>query len=715
MSSGLLVISPAAGQFGSVNVGSAQSLNFQLSATGVGVLLESVTLSDPVNFSIVPPQNLPWNVSIFGNVYDANGNKIPGIINVTFQPQSDGPFNQSVSFVHSGANTPLELQLTGTGTTPAPPVPPPVGYQGQQNSTPNGGIVGLVSYLPQFLQFTNRLVMALGNGFPPQLFSDNTGTPTNPAQSLVISAISVDGFGVVTVTLAGGLNPAQVGSNFVLAGITNPLYNGTFVAITASSGAITLYNPSVIGQGPSSGGMATVTTIPIFNTFVPAYPPWVADTSYSAQTVIQPATQPTPAIYLTAVQGGTSGNTEPTWTGLQVGQEISDGSIIWQVTGLLNSAAPPPPGASHIAIYGSELWVFNTYPQNTANGLDGPCSLRASNINNPNSWNPINQAFIDKDDGAEGMGLGSFTITAQGIPPEGSLVAFKNFVPYQIVGVFGASNFSIQRVVSNMGCLAPRSILFVPGYGLMRYTHLGYAIFDGVADHVASEQIRPYLFQESDAIFADITVIDPTYAAASWAALTANPPMYCAFVPIGSNSGGQLTRAFCYDMVMKGWAIVDFPFALGCAAQTASLVSNPLTILGGYVDGCIQRWQAGDANWYANGTTPSQVAWGFKTPTNASKDADQRLYLRRIVIRGNNTNITAPITVTPYASGVALSPISRNIPAANDFDLFADVSDGGFTGVRFDATVSGTGQGEIDGVDFHVEGRPIGVNSQGVC
>jgi hypothetical protein len=715
MSSGLLAISPSTGPFGTVTIGSPQSLTFTLSATVVGVAVQSIVLSDTVNFSMVPPVNLPWFVSTEGNVYDKNNNQIPGTIKVTFQPQTVASYAATVTFIHSGANSPVELDLTGMGVEPTPVVPTPSGYQGQQNSTPNGGISGLVSYLPQFLQFTNRLVIALGNGFPPQLFSDSTGTPTNPAQILTITGVSVDAYGVVTVTFSG-LNPAQIGSNFVLAGITNPLYDGVFVAITASSGSITVYNPAAIGQAPSSGGTATVTTIPIFSTFVPAYPEWIADEAYAANTVIQPATQPSPSIYLTAVQGGTSGAAEPHWSGLKMGQEISDGSIIWQVSGLLNSAAPPPPGAAHIAVYGAALWVFNTSPSNTSSGLDGPCSLRQSSINNPNSWNPINQAFIDKDDGAEGMGLGSFTITAQGIPPEGSLVAFKNFVPYQIVGVFGASNFGIQRVVSNMGCLAPRSILFVPGFGLCRYTHLGYAVFDGVADHVISEQIRPYIFRQDDAIFEDITVIDPTYAAASWAALTANPPMYCAFVPIGTNTNGQLTRAFCYDMVMKAWAVVDLPFSIGCAAQTASLVSNPLTVLGGYLDGCIQRWQANDTLWYTGGAQQISVAWSFRTPTLASKDADQRLYARRVVIRGNNTNVTAPVTVTPYTSGVALSPAVKQMPAAGaDFNLFADVADGGFTGVRFDATVSGAGQCEIDGIDWHTESRAVGVPNVGVC
>ena len=74
--------------------------------------------------------------------------------------------------------------------------------------------------------------------------------------------------------------------------------------------------------------------------------------------------------------------------------------------------------------------MWNTYPINSSNGLEGPCSLRMSDVDNLNSWNPVNQAFLDKDDGTDGTGLAVFTISAQGIPPEGSMVAFKLYATF---------------------------------------------------------------------------------------------------------------------------------------------------------------------------------------------------------------------------------------------------------------------------------------------
>jgi hypothetical protein len=598
----------------------------------------------------------------------------------------------------------------GAGTTGA-------GITGLGSSTPSGGVAGLVGPLPQFKQFTNRAVIALGNGFAPQLYSDSTGTTVNQAFTGAITAISVDAFGLVTVTTSAALTTTNmpVGSNTVLATITNALYNGTFVIVSVNTGAgtFTLWNVAAIGQAASSGGTFTLSTTPIISTFIPAYPTWIASSAFAVGDIIVPVTQPANPIYLTTLQPGTSGTSEPGWNTPQpaIGQQFKDNNIIWTVTALLNAGAPAPPGAGHIEVYAGSLWVLNTSPTNTANGLDGPCALRMSNANNPNGWNPVNQAFLDKDDGAEGMGLGKFTITAQGIPPEGSLIAFKYRVPYQIIGVFGANNFAIQPISSDMGCLAPRSILFIPGYGLMRYCHLGIAVFDGWKDQVISEQIRPYLFPVNNFDAQDITVADANYLPLSWAAQTANPPMYAFAMPIG-NSGGQLTRIMPYDLVLKAWAApVDLPFPIGCMTQVQPVTSNPITIIGGFNDGALQRWQAGDVNWYTGGGASAvEVKWLLRTVTVASQNSSQRIWVRKLIIRGTGSNSdTDPftiITVQPRVSTVAQTAVNYKVATTGDFDLFADV---GLTGLRFDAVISGDDHLEIDGIDWLLEPRPVGV------
>jgi hypothetical protein len=161
------------------------------------------------------------------------------------------------------------------------------------------------------------------------------------------------------------------------------------------------------------------------------------------------------------VTAGSTGGAEPTWP-TTTDKTISNGSTIWKEAGS-DTATNPPAGAAHAIAHAGSLWVFNTSPTNTSDGLDGPSALRMSDVNNPKSWNPLNAAFVGKDDGSQGMGIAAFTIAEAGIPPTGTLVCFKEFSTYQVNGVFGSTSFSIQQVQSDMGCIAPRSIQFLPG------------------------------------------------------------------------------------------------------------------------------------------------------------------------------------------------------------------------------------------------------------
>jgi len=392
----------------------------------------------------------------------------------------------------------------------------------------------------------------------------------------------------------------------------------------------------------------------------------------------------------------------------EAGAPAGTSGVQWTVTALLNTAAPPPPGAAHIEVYAGALWVLNTSPTNTSTGLDGPCALRMSSINNPNSWNPVNQAFLDKDDGTEGMGIAAFTITAQGIPPEGSLVAMKNYATYQIVGIFGSPTLTIQKIKSDMGCLAPRSIQFVPGFGLKRFTHLGFAIFDGVEDRVTSEDIRPFLLPSTDFSETDITVLDANWQSVMWGFQTANPPMYCAAVPIG-NSGGKLTRIFCYDLVLKAWtAPVDLPFPISCGAQFRTVGANPVTILGGFSDGLLSRWEAGDAQWDVGATgvrSPSVIAFSMKCPEIFAQNEEQILQCDRVAIKGIATSSSGKLTVTPVVNGKNKPAKTYKIPVSGDFTVFSSFM---LDGTRFSAIISGSGKVQLSRPVFHVVQKEVG-------
>lgn len=644
------------------------------------------------------------------------------------------------------------------------------GIVGGNSPTPLGGIIGNTSTLPQLVQFNNQLFLALGNGFVPQVYTDIGSIPSNVTNVLksTITTITENAAGTIATVATSAPHQLIPGSQFFIANNSDAAFNGgPFLALTASGTSIT-FALLTTGSSSGTGGSLTPTTIPLFNEFIPAFDAWLQESDYAINSLIVPANTPwspnvayssqsaivpdTPnGFYYVASKGGTSGSSEPsfpttigltvsdgtvTWTcagsslyyykatqggisngngstftvpafSQSVGGTVTDGSVIWANAGLLTSAAPVPPGAAHAIVYSGCLWVANTYPVDNPNGIDGPCSIRMSDVNAPNSWNPINQAFLDKDDGTQIQGMATFTISAQGIPPEGSLVVFKDFSTYQIEGIFGASNLSIQRVVTDMGCTAPRSIQFVPGFGIVRMTHLGIAKFDGVRDELISEEIRPFLFPSNDNDIADITPMDQNYSYGSYGFQTANPPMYCLAIPIGS-SGGQLTRILCYDLVTKEWGIVDLPFAIGSAAQVRAEGTIPIAMLGGFLDGVLQRWQAGDIQWYTGAGSPSQsnVNWSFRTQEMASQVGDQRMYYRRLAIRGYNTNSTAGVTVTPFVNGTQGNTyVSPPIPFG-DFEIFAPIA---MTGVRCHCNVSGSGDVEIQALSYHTEIKPAGV------
>src|SRR5205807_3931967 len=79
-------------------------------------------------------------------------------------------------------NTQVRYDFTNlVATFPAAPLVLGSAPAGSQfKSTPSGGVPGMISILPQFKQFTNRMIIALGNGFSPQAFWDPSGTPVNP-------------------------------------------------------------------------------------------------------------------------------------------------------------------------------------------------------------------------------------------------------------------------------------------------------------------------------------------------------------------------------------------------------------------------------------------------------------------------------------------------------------------------------------------------------
>lgn len=299
-----------------------------------------------------------------------------------------------------------------------------------------------------------------------------------------------------------------------------------------------------------SAGQPGPVTAPITNRFQATIPAWQAGIGYIVGDQVVPGAGDTRLF--TATQGGISGTggtsttpgNPPIWPTV-IDQTVADGQVIWKYTG--NVVPPPPPlGAAHVEVYAGSLWVANTRPSFQQQfPSDGPSALWMSDANNPSSWNPLNTAQIARDDGTEIMGIKAFSIAEAGIPTTQQLIVFKNFTTYVINGVFGAADFAIQQAETDQGCLAPRTIQFVPGFGLMRLTHLGFSYFDGIRDILLSTDLHPYLFGDPDQ--PDIQPVDWAFAYFSKGAQVADPPMYICAVPVlGANSDllGTLPNQF---------------------------------------------------------------------------------------------------------------------------------------------------------------------------
>lgn len=700
----------------------------------------SITVTAPNNAVIVT-----WTAGILASlfsVYETVGarfgriNPGPGapqaISGTTFADigQTAGP-GQTPPTSNSTGTCQIYLMPAGTFQDRIATVPPyvlpsmggipgssaPSGSTAGAGPTPQGGIVGATSPLPQISQFTGRLAFALGNGYPPQQYTDP----------------SIDGTGFQGIT----------------------------------------------------------------NSFSSQYPDWQASVAWNQGDQIKDSGS---GGVFQAMQTGSSGAARPAFVNtLNATTAETTGTLIWKciATKITPTALR---GAAHGIVYAGSLWLANTSPTTTTDLLDGPNVVKMSDVNTLTSWNPLNIAFIAKDDGDQITALGTFTIAESGISPTGSLVVFKNFTTYQITGVFGASDFAIQQAQTDLGCIAPRSLQFVPGFGLMRMTHLGFAYFNGVADKLVSEEIRPYLFGGP----SDIQPVNWNYIWFAKGAQAANPPMYVCAVPIqapalagaysvvppfpgsgitmyalltklqldsngfwtetnasaeitlkgttqsaivtsppaqtnvkyriylGFVAGGEnryqeaasftnfvaaystmtpgvpsigtatLRRLICYDLVQRSWAILDVPFPISAIKQIRAPGTVPLTLAGGYSDGIVRRMFAGDISW----DTAQSVEWSFTTAEIFQEGGSGKVFYRRITARGEESS-SASIQVSVMLGGKqqpAITAQQKNL-GTTQWVFVVDIMQ---DAMNANATVSGTGPMEIQSLDWQVKPKPTG-------
>lgn len=369
-----------------------------------------------------------------------------------------------------------------------------------------------------------------------------------------------------------------------------------------------------------------------------------------------------------------------------------DGTSLAAITGQTGQTVPP--GAKHVAFHLGHVWLWNT--NSTTTTLDGPSSLRSSAPNVLNSWPDANQTFLSKDDGQVGTGLSAFTIVETGISPTATLVCFKNYSAYQVTGVFGGSNFSVQRIKSDMGCTASRTIQFVSGFGIIRLTHKGFALYNGVEDRLISEEVRPAIFGGRGFAPLDFDKVD-----LSWAVQSQNPPLYIAACPV-EGGGGLLSRIFIYDLIRRGWSQATLPVPPTCMALFFTPNVNPLIHLG-TSGGKLLRWFAGDLT-----DDGLEIDWNVKTRAFFAQNPLEKTFWRRaqVVLEGPAGQ---SLDITPVIDGSRRATRTRHLSDEPGVTTLEDV-------VEIDIQekartcqleVAGKGAVRIRGVELHASPEPL--------
>lgn len=394
------------------------------------------------------------------------------------------------------------------------------------------------------------------------------------------------------------------------------------------------------------------------------------------------------------------------------------------------SGGDVPPGVRHLAVHLNSVFALGTAA--TSSQKDGPSTLRVSvpatstvlAYTGGGAFPFANATHIDKDDGDFGTGMGEFTVAETGISPTSTIIVTKNFAMYQVTGLPGSTTplFSIQKVKSDMGCIAGRTMRFAPGFGLIRLTHRGFAMYDGVNDQLISEELRPYLFA-SDGYSPGIQWAS---AALSHAIVVPNPPMYLCWVPINSSFPDTV---FAYDLVRQVWTILTYPNAASCSYQRPQL--NPTTnppgptgvvqvLTGDTSAGNVRRIFAGDTT-----DDGAAISWSAIFHRLAGASPQANAYFRRAVLKlinvTNGQTITWGVIFGPNVQGAtprnktgtlttpnAAAPLATfngtTLVPQPELDMTMDL---GMIGTNLQMVLSGLGPITMRGLEYHVSPKPV--------
>jgi hypothetical protein len=392
-----------------------------------------------------------------------------------------------------------------------------------------------------------------------------------------------------------------------------------------------------------------------------------------------------------------------------------------------------PPGAKYLTFHLGGVWAWNTGAATST--LSGPSCLRMSNLVPDTALSPSGTdlivglwpddayTHIAMDDGQVGTGMGLFTIAEAGISPTSVLLLFKNYSTYQLDGTLTVSGttpqFSLRKVKTDLGCLASESVQFCTSVGLIRLTHKGFAVYDGVNDKIISEEVRPYIFGDG----ATIGSLDFTEVYKSSSVQVQNPPLYICACP---TTGEGLDRIFVYDLIRKSWSILSYPVKFKCLANL-SVNQNVISLLAAPVSAST----ATTTKIYSlfNGATTDDgtaIAWTWTSKPYFISSPTRLSYWRRAVVDLSflspqtlvtEFTVSGEPTFTKTTTQTVINLLNQNAWGSKAWgtlkyggDPYADIRtsiDFGKISPSISVRFSGTGPIRFRGMEIHGRAKPL--------
>jgi len=373
------------------------------------------------------------------------------------------------------------------------------------------------------------------------------------------------------------------------------------------------------------------------------------------------------------------------------------GTEVWMNIG---QAALNPPGAAFVFQHLNYLFLWGVGYNYGIDGITGPDALWQSGFGDPRQFDPANITFAGKGDGTTAQGGAVYSLSEAGIAATAQLVLFKDSSTYSFLNAF--PNAALVQVSGGLGCIAPKTIQFIGGYGVMRLSYAGVTLFDGQLEHVTefTDAIRGYLFGG----LPDVTPVDLANISQSVSTQSVNPPLYMFFAPLQGGTG-YATRGFGYDFGMKQWFIVDLPFAISSAAffpqAAVATVTALRSLVAGSNDGAVRRVFAADPDWDGTAIRWNQTLPDFGMPGTP-------IYIRRLNMRitadggGATPKLTAvSFTGTRRSGQVFTRPLNTPSGIFGSMDVGEIVVSGAIS-------VAGQGQVLIEGSDAQTSDKQTG-------